>query len=110
MIPTHTKNLFNEIAPSQETKKAIVDNVKQARDGTIPEYFDAVYEFDNSDGIMKLIFSQNLEKLAKPQTFKIDMKSGDASNKNNSNRGDLLRAAKEMCMAMKDVNSMIQNK
>jgi hypothetical protein len=36
------------------------------------------------------------------------MKSGDATNKMNTNRGDLLRAAKEMCMAMKDVNSLIQ--
>jgi hypothetical protein len=44
MIPTHTKNLFNEINPPQEQKKAIVDAVKAARDGTIPEYFDAVYE------------------------------------------------------------------
>jgi len=93
MIPTHTKNLFNEINPPPEQKKAIVDNVKAARDGTIPEYFDAV---------------QNLEKLVKPQTLKIEMKSGDATNKMDTNRGNLLRAAKEMCMAMKDVNAMIQ--
>jgi len=78
-------------------KKALVDNIKAARDGSIPEYFDAV---------------KNIEKIAKPlnepKELKIQIKSGDSSNKGNNNRGDLLRAAKEMCMAMKDVNALIK--
>jgi len=69
-----------------------VDNVKAARDGTIPEYFDAV---------------KNLEKMATPlSTGMIQMTMGDKNNKKD-NRGDLLLAAKEMCLAMKNVQSLI---
>jgi len=97
-IPEATKVALSEMAKlraSPDHKKELVEQVKKARDGTVPEYFAA------ADAVSDLV---DKVKLSAPQVVAIQPISQEATTIADSGPRDLLEAAKAMCAALKNLN------
>jgi len=96
-VPETTKATLSEMAKLSATpvmKKELVDQVKKARDGTTPEYFEA------ADAVIDLV---EKVKLSAPAPVAIQSIQ-EAETINESGPRDLLEAAKAMCAALKNLN------
>jgi len=96
-VPETTKATLSEMAKlsaTPEMKRELVDQVKKARDGTTPEYFEAV------DAVTDLV---EKVKLSAPAPVAIQSIQ-EAETIDQSGPKDLLEAAKAMCAALKNLN------
>jgi len=96
-IPEKTKVTLSEMAKlsaTPEHKKELVEQVKKARDGTVPEYFAA------ADAVTDLV---DKVKLSAPVQISIQP-IAEAATIEASGPRDLLEAAKAMCSALKNLN------
>jgi len=97
-IPEATKVTLSEMAKLRATpdhKKELVEQVKKARDGSLPEYFEA------ADAIPDLM---DKVKMSAPQIVAIQPIAQEATTISDSGPRDLLEAAKAMCAALKNLN------
>jgi len=95
-IPDATKTTLSEMTNKRATpeqKKEMIEQVKKARDGTLPDYFEA------ADAITDLVDKVKIS--APPQVSIAPIQ--DASTISDGPR-DLLEAAKAMCNALKNLN------
>jgi len=76
-----------------EMKQDLIGAVKQARDGSIPEYFDAIRCMEET---------LNKARLMHPQPLQISL--GMQGIKDKGGPKDLLEAAKQMCAALASLN------
>jgi len=96
-IPEATKTALSEMTNKKatpEAKKELVEAVKKARDGTLPEYFEA------ADAITDLV---DKVKISAPPSISIGPLQ-EATMIADSGPRDLLEAAKAMCSALKNLN------
>jgi len=96
-IPDATKQTLSEMSKlnaAPDLKREMVEQVKKARDGTTPEYFEAV------DAVTDLV---DKVKLSAPTPVSIQPIQ-EATTIQESGPRDLLEAAKAMCAALKNLN------
>jgi len=96
-IPEATKVTLSEMAKlraTPEMKKEMVEQVKKARDGNLPEYFAA------ADAVTELV---DKVKMSAPPLVSIQPIQEAATTVNDGPK-DLLEAAKAMCAALKNLN------
>jgi len=96
-IPDATKTTLSEMANKRATpeqKKELVEQVKKARDGNLPDYFEA------ADAITDLVDKVKMSAPAPVSIAPIQ----DATMIADSGPRDLLEAAKAMCSALKNLN------
>jgi len=96
-IPEATKVTLSEMAKLRATpddKKELIEQVKKARDGTVPEYFQA------QEAVHDLV---DKVKLSAPPVISIKPIMAEAISDTDGPR-DLLEAAKAMCSALKNLN------
>lgn len=96
-IPEVTKVAVSQMSNLSATpgqKKEFIDQVKKARDGTLPDYFEA------ADAVAELV---DKVKLSAPVKVSIPTIAEPVTIDQNG-AGDLLEAAKAMCAALKNLN------
>jgi len=96
MVPVHTKEVLkvmdNRECP-MELQKELIGGVKQARDGSVPEYFDALK-----------CLEQTLQKARNLQPPNLSLAHGTSRITDTGGARDLLETAKKMCTALKGLN------